>query len=73
MPLSLTLAELFSEDRSAVYLSDSEQTLLENYRRLDEEKAKTLLQISETLNKTKAAQEFSKLYTPVRESHLHGL
>lgn len=51
VPLGLTLAELFSEDKKAVYLSDNEQALLENYRKLDEEKASALLQISEVLNK----------------------
>ncbi len=51
VPLGLTLAELFSEDKKAVYLSDNEQALLENYRKLDEEKASALLRISEVLNK----------------------
>ena len=51
VPLGLTLAELFSEDKKAVYLSDNEQALLENYRKLDEEKANALLRISEVLNK----------------------
>ena len=51
VPLGLTLAELFSEDQKAVYLSDNEQALLENYRKLDEEKASALLRISEVLNK----------------------
>ena len=51
VPLGLTLAELFSEDKKAVYLSDNEQALLENYRKLNEEKASALLRISEVLNK----------------------
>ncbi len=51
VPLGLTLAELFSEGKDAVYLSDDEQALLENYRKLDEEKASALLQISKVLNK----------------------
>lgn len=51
VPLGLSLAELFSEDKKAVYLSDNEQALLENFRKLDEEKASALLRISEVLNK----------------------
>lgn len=51
VPLGLTLAELFSEEKEAVYLSDDEQALLENYRKLDKEKASALLQISKALNK----------------------
>lgn len=51
VPLGLTLSELFCEDKKAVYLSDNEQALLENYRKLDEEKASALLRISEVLNK----------------------
>lgn len=51
VPLGITLAELFNEDDECSYLSEKERTLVENFRKLSEEKANALLVISELLNK----------------------
>ncbi|MBR3447046.1 MAG: helix-turn-helix transcriptional regulator [Oscillospiraceae bacterium] len=51
VPLGITLAELFSTDDSASYLSEKERQLVENYRLLPDEKGNFLLQMSEMLIK----------------------
>lgn len=46
IPLGISLAELFNEDTEATYLTNSERTLIENYRELPEEKAQMLIDLS---------------------------
>lgn len=47
--LGTSLAELFSDDMQSSYLSEKERRLIENFRGLSEERADTLLKISELL------------------------
>lgn len=49
--LGLTLAEFFNESQDAVYLSDDERALLENFRTVSTEKAQALLTMSDVLKK----------------------
>ncbi len=48
-PLGITLAELFNEDIEAVFLSENEKLLIENYRCLPDDKAIALLNLSNML------------------------
>ena len=48
-PLGITLTELFNEDDEAVFLSESEKLLIENYRCLPDDKATVLLNLSSML------------------------
>lgn len=48
-PLGITLAELFNDNSEAVFPTDNERTLLENYRCLPDDKASMLLGLSEML------------------------
>ncbi len=50
-PLGITLAELFNDDTDAVFLSEQERVLVENYRTLPDEKAAALFELSQLLNK----------------------
>ncbi len=50
-PLGITLAELFNDNKDAVFLSVDERTLLDNFRTLSAEKANALLTVSEALKK----------------------
>lgn len=45
------MAELFSEKNESYYLTEKEQTLIENFRILDEEKSDALLLFSDILKK----------------------
>ena len=47
--LGTSLAEIFNEDMQSSYLSENERRLIENYRRLSEEKADVLLKMSDLL------------------------
>lgn len=47
--LGASLAEIFNDDMQSCYLSERERQLIENFRRLPEEKADALLKISELL------------------------
>lgn len=49
--LGSSLAELFNNDTGCTYLSEKERHLVENFRRLSDEKADALLNISDVLNK----------------------
>lgn len=49
--LGISLAELFSDGTDYTYLSERERRLVENFRRLSEEKAEALLNMSDVLNK----------------------
>lgn len=49
--LGTSLAEIFNDNTECSYLTVSERTLLENYRRLSNEKADALLVMSDVLNK----------------------
>lgn len=51
MPLGISMAELFSEENESYYLTEKEQTLIENFRILDEEKSDALLLFSDILKK----------------------
>lgn len=48
-PLGITLSELFNDNSEAVFPTDDERTLLENYRCLPNDKASMLLGLSEML------------------------
>lgn len=48
-PLGITLTELFNEDAKAVFLSENEKLLIENYRCLPDDKAAALLNLSNML------------------------
>jgi len=48
-PLGITLAELFNDNSEAVFPTDNERALLENYRCLPDDKAFALLNLSELL------------------------
>lgn len=50
-PLGSSLAELFSDDTECIYLSPKEKQLIANFRKMSEEKADSLLNMSEVLNK----------------------
>lgn len=50
-PLGISLAELFNEEKKAMYPSEDERLLIENYRRLPKEKADMLLNLSNMLQK----------------------
>ena len=47
--LGTSLAEIFNDDMQSSYLSEKERQLIENFRRMSEERADTLLKISELL------------------------
>jgi len=49
--LGSSLAEIFNDDTECVYLSDKEKILIENFRKLSDEKADALLTMSNMLNK----------------------
>lgn len=49
--LGISLAELFNDGTDCTYLSERERRLVENFRRLSEEKAEALLNMSDVLNK----------------------
>lgn len=49
--LGSSLAELFNDDMKCTYLSEDERRLVENFRRLSDEKANALLNMSDVLNK----------------------
>ena len=49
--LGSSLAELFNDDTECTYLTENERRLIENYRKLSEEKAEALLNMSDVLNK----------------------
>lgn len=51
IPLGISMAELFSEKNESYYLTEKEQTLIENFRILDEEKSDALLLFSDILKK----------------------
>lgn len=51
IPLGISMAELFSEENESYYLTEKEQTLIENFRILDEEKSDALLLFSDILKK----------------------
>lgn len=51
VPLGISMAELFSEENESYYLTEKEQTLIENFRILDEEKSDALLLFSDILKK----------------------
>ena len=48
VPLGITLAELFN-DGEAIYLSEKEKQLIENFRTLPEDKSDALILMSEVL------------------------
>lgn len=48
-PLGITLAELFNDNNKAVFPTDNERALLENYRCLPDDKASALLNLSKML------------------------
>ncbi|MDE7302235.1 MAG: helix-turn-helix domain-containing protein [Oscillospiraceae bacterium] len=50
VPFGITLAELF-KDGEAMYLSEKEKHLIENFRMLSEEKREALFLMSESLTK----------------------
>lgn len=43
VPLGISIAELFSEESGATYLTDKERILIENFRALDSEQADAVL------------------------------
>lgn len=47
--LGSSLAEIFSEDEQCSYLSEREKQLIDNFRRLSDEKADALLTMSDVL------------------------
>lgn len=49
--LGSSLAEIFNDDTKCCYLSPKERQLIENFRRMSEEKADSLLNMSDVLNK----------------------
>ncbi len=49
--LGSSLAELFNDNMECTYLSHNERLLIENFRRLSDEKADALLKMSDVLNK----------------------
>ncbi len=51
VPLGISLSELFCDDETVTYLTESERKLVENYRTLPDDKGKLLLEMSEALNK----------------------
>lgn len=51
VPLGISLSELFCDDETITYLTESERKLVENYRTLPDDKGKLLLEMSEALNK----------------------
>lgn len=51
VPLGISMAELFNEESKSYYLTEKEQTLIENFRTLDKEKSDILLLLSDVLKK----------------------
>ena len=49
--LGSSLAEMFNDDTECTYLTENERHLIENFRRLSDEKADALLNMSDVLNK----------------------
>lgn len=49
--LGSSLAEIFNNDTECTYLSPKERQLIENFRKMSEEKADSLLNMSDVLNK----------------------
>lgn len=51
VPLGISMAELFSENGEATYLSEKERILIENFRTLDNDQADALVQLSSVMKK----------------------
>lgn len=49
--MGYTLAEFFNETNDSVYLSDKERRLIDNFRRMENEKSDALLNMSDVLLK----------------------
>ena len=49
--LGSSLAEMFNDDTECTYRTENERHLIENFRRLSDEKADALLNMSDVLNK----------------------
>lgn len=49
--LGSSLAEMFNDDTECIYLTEKERHLIKNFRRLSDEKADALLNMSDVLNK----------------------
>ena len=49
--LGSSLAEMLNDDKECTYLTENERHLIENFRRLSDEKAEALLNMSDVLNK----------------------
>lgn len=49
--LGSSLAEMFNDDTKCTYLTEKKRHLIENFRRLSDEKAEALLNMSDVLNK----------------------
>lgn len=50
-PLGVSMAEFFSDDSTATYLSEVEQKLISNFRLLDVAQAEALINISDAMKK----------------------
>ena len=49
-PLGISLSELFNTDSEISYLTETERTLLENYRTMTDENAELFLKLSNSLS-----------------------
>ncbi|MBQ8121651.1 MAG: helix-turn-helix transcriptional regulator [Ruminococcus sp.] len=47
--MGCTMAEFFNDNTQSAYLTQSERTLVENYRKMDKDKADALLTVSKAL------------------------
>lgn len=50
-PLGVSMAEFFGDGSDAVYLSENERKLIENFRALDADQAEALVQLSKVMKK----------------------
>ena len=49
VPLGISIAELFSEESGATYLTEKERILIENFRSLNTDQAEALLNLSNVM------------------------